>query len=293
MANIDDRLAAMIAAIVESFGRYNSSRGRRTRPIRRSRRCARRARGQTARGLLAPYGEEARPPRSRSPRHCGQTHFATATDVEAETKRRTASNSVASTCRCTASATAENVEFLRAPESSCVRCVACRSAARTLARGCHAAPPVSGRRNRSAKDAAKSMSTGACLIDVVLKKPHPARPDFVVLCDVSGSSPAFSHFTCSSSMRFASNSPAFACSPSSTPPTRSGAVRPDADLAVAVQRITRRRASTPRWPLRLRPRVRVVPGEWPERAVAAQLTAVLGDARNNYRNPGSICSTTW
>lgn len=36
--DLDDRLAAMIAQIVEAYGRYNSSRGRRTRRIRRSRR---------------------------------------------------------------------------------------------------------------------------------------------------------------------------------------------------------------------------------------------------------------
>ena len=41
----------------------------------------------------------------------------------------------------------------------------------------------------------KSMSTGGVPIDVVLKKPHPARPELVVLCDVSGSVAGFSHFT--------------------------------------------------------------------------------------------------
>ena len=39
------------------------------------------------------------------------------------------------------------------------------------------------------------MSTGGVPIDVVLKKPHPARPELVVLCDVSGSVAGFSHFT--------------------------------------------------------------------------------------------------
>src|SRR4029077_10810480 len=56
------------------------------------------------------------------------------------------------------------------------------------------------RRSRSgeidlSKTLRKSMSTGGVPIDVVLKKPHPARPELVVLCDVSGSVAGFSHFT--------------------------------------------------------------------------------------------------
>ena len=41
----------------------------------------------------------------------------------------------------------------------------------------------------------KSMSTGGVPIDVMLRKPRPARPELVVLCDVSGSVAGFSHFT--------------------------------------------------------------------------------------------------
>ena len=41
----------------------------------------------------------------------------------------------------------------------------------------------------------KSMSTGGVPIDLVLRKPRPARPELVVLCDVSGSVAGFSHFT--------------------------------------------------------------------------------------------------
>ncbi len=38
LANLDERLAAMIAQIVEAYGRYNPAAARRTRRIRRSRR---------------------------------------------------------------------------------------------------------------------------------------------------------------------------------------------------------------------------------------------------------------
>src|SRR5699024_7344858 len=41
----------------------------------------------------------------------------------------------------------------------------------------------------------KSMSTGGVPVELVLRKPRPARPELVVLCDVSGSVAGFSHFT--------------------------------------------------------------------------------------------------
>lgn len=41
----------------------------------------------------------------------------------------------------------------------------------------------------------RSMSTGGVPMDLVLRKPRKARPELVVLCDVSGSVAGFSHFT--------------------------------------------------------------------------------------------------
>jgi uncharacterized protein with von Willebrand factor type A (vWA) domain len=41
----------------------------------------------------------------------------------------------------------------------------------------------------------KSMSTGGVPIDLVQRKPRRARPELVVMCDVSGSVAGFSHFT--------------------------------------------------------------------------------------------------
>ena len=39
------------------------------------------------------------------------------------------------------------------------------------------------------------MSTGGVPIDLVQRKPKRARPELVVMCDVSGSVAGFSHFT--------------------------------------------------------------------------------------------------
>jgi uncharacterized protein with von Willebrand factor type A (vWA) domain len=133
----------------------------------------------------------------------------------------------------------------------------------------------------------KSMSTGGVPIDVVLKKPHPARPELVVLCDVSGSVAGFSSFTLmlvhALRQQF-SRVRVFAFIDTTDEVTE--LFGPDADLAVAVQKITREAAVYTRdghsdyghafvsfmdkWPNVLSPRSALL---------------VLGDGRNNYRNP--------
>lgn len=139
------------------------------------------------------------------------------------------------------------------------------------------------------------MSTGGVPIDVVLKKPHPARPELVVLCDVSGSVAGFSHFTLmlvhALRQQF-SRVRVFAFIDTTDEVTE--LFGPDADLAVAVQRITREAGVYTRdghsdyghafasfmntWPNVLSPRSSLL---------------VLGDGRNNYRNPRSSCWRTW
>jgi uncharacterized protein with von Willebrand factor type A (vWA) domain len=131
----------------------------------------------------------------------------------------------------------------------------------------------------------KSMSTGGVPIDVVLKKPHPARPELVVLCDVSGSVAGFSHFTLllvhALRQQF-SRVRVFAFIDTTDEVTE--LFGPDADLAVAVQRITREAGVYTRdghsdyghafvsfldkYPNVLSPRSSLL---------------VLGDGRNNYR----------
>lgn len=92
---------------------------------------------------------------------------------------------------------AEEVDFLRASDSELV---ALRRTVTPLAR--KLASRLAARRKRSRagaidlrKTLRKSMSTGGVPIDLVQRKPRPARPELVVLCDVSGSVAGFSNFT--------------------------------------------------------------------------------------------------
>ncbi|MGN5240763.1 MULTISPECIES: VWA domain-containing protein [unclassified Rhodococcus (in: high G+C Gram-positive bacteria)] len=92
---------------------------------------------------------------------------------------------------------AEEVDFLRASDSELV---ALRRQVMPLAR--LLASRLAARRRRSRAGAIdlrrtlrKSMSTGGVPIDLINRKPRPARPELVVLCDVSGSVAGFSHFT--------------------------------------------------------------------------------------------------
>ena len=133
----------------------------------------------------------------------------------------------------------------------------------------------------------KSMSTGGVPIDVVLKKPHPARPELVVLCDVSGSVAGFSHFTLMLVHALRQQFyrvRVFAFIDTTDEVTEM--FGPDSDLAVAIQRITRESGVYTRdghsdyghafvsfldkYPNVLSPRSSLL---------------VLGDGRNNYRNP--------
>ncbi len=210
--------------------------------------------------------------------------------VEAETKRRTAEQLGRDHVQMYGvPQLAENVEFLRASGEQLRqmrRVVA--PLARTLA------TRLAARRRRSRageidlrKTLRKSMSTGGVPIDVVLKKPHPARPELVVLCDVSGSVAGFSHFTLllvhALRQQF-SRVRVFAFIDTTDEVTE--LFGPDADLAVAVQRITREAGVYTRdghsdyghafvsflnkYPNVLSPRSSLL---------------VLGDGRNNYRNP--------
>lgn len=92
---------------------------------------------------------------------------------------------------------AEEVDFLRASDTEMV---ALRRTVTPLAR--KLASRLAARRKRARagaidlrKTLRKSMSTGGVPIDLVLRKPRPARPELVVLCDVSGSVAGFSNFT--------------------------------------------------------------------------------------------------
>ncbi|MET0451293.1 MAG: VWA domain-containing protein [Mycobacterium sp.] len=290
--SVDDRLAAMIAQIVEAFGRYSSSRGPSYSSYQALKAMALdELEGKLLAGLLAPYGDEPTPTQEQIAKAIASRRISQLRRmVEAETKRRTAEQLGRDHVQTYGiPQLSENVEFLRASGEqlrNMRRVVA--PLARTLA------SRLAARRRRSRageidlrKTLRKSMSTGGVPIDVVLKKPHPARPELVVLCDVSGSVAGFSHFTLllvhALRQQF-SRVRVFAFIDTTDEVTEM--FGPDSDLAVAVQRITREAGVYTRdghsdyghafvsflekYPTVLSPRSSLL---------------VLGDGRNNYRNP--------
>ena len=292
MENMDARLAAMIAQIVESYGRYNSSRGPSYSSYQALKAMALdELEGRLLAGLLAGYGDDPSPTQEQIAKSIAARRISQLRQmVEGETKRRTAEQLGRDHVQTYGiPQLAENVEFLRASGEQLRqmrRVVA--PLARTLA------TRLAARRRRSRrgeidlrKTLRKSMSTGGVPIDVVLKKPHPARPELVVLCDVSGSVAGFSSFTLmlvSALRQQFSRVRVFAFIDTTDEVTEM--FGPDADLAVAVQRITREAGVYTRdghsdyghafvsflddFPNVLSPRSSLL---------------VLGDGRNNYRNP--------
>ncbi|MEH3129515.1 MAG: VWA domain-containing protein [Mycolicibacterium neoaurum] len=294
LENLDDRLTAMIARIVEAYGRYNSSRG----PSYSSYQALKSMalddlEGRLLAGLLAPYGEEPTLTQQEIAKALAAQRISQLRRmVEAETKRRTAEQLGRNHVQMYGvPQLSENVEFLRASGEQLRQM---RKTVQPLARTLATRLAAKRRRSRSGeidlrKTLRRSMSTGGVPIDVVLKKPHPARPELVVLCDVSGSVAGFSHFTLmlvSALRQQFSRVRVFAFI--DTTDEVSHMFGPEADLAVAVQRITREAgvytrdghsdyghafvSFTQNFPNVLSPRSSLL---------------ILGDARNNYRNPES------
>jgi uncharacterized protein with von Willebrand factor type A (vWA) domain len=294
LADLDDRLLAMVAQIVESYGRYSSSRGPSYSSYQATKAMALdQLEGRLLAGLLAPYGDEPTPTQQQIAKAlAAQKITQLRRMVDAETKRRTAEQLGRDHVQMYGiPQLSENVEFLRASGEQLRqmrRVVA--PLARTLA------TRLAARRRRSRagaidlrKTLRKSMSTGGVPIDVVLRKPRPARPELVVLCDVSGSVAGFSHFTLllvhALRQQF-SRVRVFAFIDTTDEVTH--LFGPDADLAVAVQRITREAGVYTRdghsdygnafssfltaHPNVLSPRSSLL---------------VLGDGRTNYRNPAA------
>jgi uncharacterized protein with von Willebrand factor type A (vWA) domain len=288
----DQRLAAMIAAIVEQFGRYTSSRGPSYSAYQALKAMALdELQGKLLAGLLAGYGDAPTPTREQIAKSLAAQRVAQLRQmVEAETKRRTAEQLGREHVQMYGiPELSENVEFLRA---SAEQLRQMRRVVAPLARTLATRLAARRRRNRAGqidlrKTLRKSMSTGGVPIDVVLAKPRPARPELVVLCDVSGSVAGFSHFTLllvhALRQQF-SRVRVFAFIDTTDEVTHM--FGPDSDLAVAVQRITREAEVYTRdghsdyghafssflekYPSVLSPRSSLL---------------VLGDGRNNYRNP--------
>jgi len=288
----DERLESLVAHIVEAYGRYTSSRGPSYSSYQALKAMALdRLEGRLLAGLLAPYGDEPTPTQEQIAKAIAVQRISQIRKmVEAETKRRTAEQlGREHVTMYGIPQLSENVEFLRASADQLRQM---RRVVAPLAR--RLATRLAARRRRSRageidlrKTLRKSMSTGGVPIDVVLRKPRPARPELVVLCDVSGSVAGFSHFTLllvhALRQQF-SRVRVFAFIDTTDEVT--DLFGPEADLALAVQRITREAgvytrdghsdygnafaSFTEKFPEVLSPRSSLL---------------VLGDGRNNYRNP--------
>jgi len=294
IGDLDDRLIAMIAAIVEAYGRYTSSRG----PSYSSYQALKamgldQLEGRLLAGLLAPHGDDPSPTTEQIAKALAAQKIAQLRRlVEGETKRRTAEQLGRNHVQTYGiPQLAENVEFLRASGDQLRQM---RRVVAPLARMLATRLAAKRRRARAGsidlrKTLRKSMSTGGVPIDVVLRKPRPARPELVVLCDVSGSVAGFSHFTLllvhALRQQF-SRVRVFAFIDTTDEVTH--LFGPDADLAVAIQRITREArvytrdghsdygnafvSFTEQFPGVLSPRSSLL---------------ILGDGRTNYRSPAA------
>ena len=294
IGDLDERLVAMIAAIVEAHGRYTSSRG----PSYSSYQALKamgldQLEGRLLAGLLAPYGDEPSDTSKQIAKSLAAQKIAQLRRmVEGETKRRTAEQLGREHVQMYGiPQLAENVEFLRASGDQLRQM---RRVVAPLARTLATRLAAKRRRHRAGaidlrKTLRKSMSTGGVPIEVVMRKPRPARPELVVLCDVSGSVAGFSHFTLllvhALRQQF-SRVRVFAFIDTCDEVTHM--FGPEADLAVAIQRITREAgvytrdghsdygnafvSFTENFPNVLSPRSSLL---------------ILGDGRNNYRNPSA------
>jgi uncharacterized protein len=193
-------VAGLIAQIVDAYGKYNSSRGPSYSSYQAVKAMALdELAGKLLAGLLAPYGDEPTPAQEQIAKSiAAQRIMQLRKMVDAETKRRTAEQFGRGHVQMYGiPELSENVEFLRA---SGEQLRAMRAVVQPLARTLATRLAARRRRARAGaidlrKTLRKSMSTGGVPIDLVLRKPRPARPELVVLCDVSGSVAGFSHFT--------------------------------------------------------------------------------------------------
>ncbi|MEO6792575.1 MAG: VWA domain-containing protein [Mycobacterium sp.] len=292
LADTDARLSAMIAAIVGAYGKYRSSRGPSYSAYQALKALALdELEGKLLAGLLAPYGDEPSPTQEQIAKAiAGQRIAQLRKLVDAETKRRTAEQLGRDHVQMYGiPQLSENVEFLRASGEQLRqmrRVVA--PLARTLA------TRLAARRRRSRagtidlrKTLRRSMSTGGVPINVVLRKPRPARPELVVLCDVSGSVAGFSHFTLQlvhALRQQFSRVRVFAFIDTTDEVTH--LFGPDADLAVAIQRITRESGVYTRDGHSDYGNAFVSFVEkYPSVVSPRSALLVLGDGRTNYRDP--------
>ena len=222
---MDERLVAMIARIVEAYGRYNSSRG----PSFSSYQALKamgldELEGKLLAGLLAPHGDEPTPTQEQIAKALAAQKISQLRRiVENETKRRTAEQLGRDHVQMYGiPQLAENVEFLRASGdqlrqmrkvvSPLARMLATRLAARR--RRARAGSIDFARRCASRCPPAGCRSTWCCA--------SPARRARSWWCCATcpGRSPGSATSPCCWYTPCASSSRGFGSSPSSTPPTR-------------------------------------------------------------------------
>jgi uncharacterized protein len=288
----DERLESLVARIVEAYGRYTSSRGPSYSSYQALKAMALdQLEGRLLAGLLAPYGQEPTPTQEQIAKSIATQRISQLRKmVEAETKRRTAEQlGREHVTMYGIPQLSENVEFLRA---SAEQLRQMRRVVAPLAR--RLATRLAARRRRSRageidlrKTLRNSMNTGGVPIDVVLRTPRPARPELVVLCDVSGSVAGFSHFTLllvhALRQQF-SRVRVFAFVDTTDEVTH--LFGPEADLALAVQRITREAGVFTRdGHSDYGNAFTSFTEKYPEVLSPHSSLLLLGDGRNNYRNP--------
>jgi uncharacterized protein with von Willebrand factor type A (vWA) domain len=235
LADMDERLVAMIARIVEAYGKYSSSRGPSFSSYQALKAMALdELEGKLLAGLLAPYGDEPTPTQEQIAKALAAQRITQLRKlVDSETKRRTAEQLGRDHVQMYGiPQLSENVEFLRASGDQLRQM---QRAVAPLARSLATRLAARRRRSRAGtidlrKTLRKSMSTGGVPIDVVLAKPRPARPELVVLCD-------FTLLLVHALRQQFSRVRVFAFIDTTDEVTHM--FGPEADLAVAIQRITR------------------------------------------------------
>lgn len=197
-----ERLEALIGEMVDQLGRYDGMTGESFSAY------------QTLRGLSGDQilermlGGMLGPREDEQPqdRLAGEVVLRTAIErinrlrrmVDTETRRRVAErHGRERVAAYGVPKSAEEIDFLRASDADLV---ALRKTMVPLARALATRLAARRRRARAGtidmrRTLRRSMSTGGVPIDLVLGKPRAARPELVVLCDVSGSVAGFSHFT--------------------------------------------------------------------------------------------------
>ena len=281
----------MIAAqLVEQLGQYESSRG----PSFSAYRTLRQVQPET---LLARIlaGMAAGPDTSEFDteiaRRIGRQRIAGfRAIVEAETHRRVAENIGRERVASYAVARqVEDVDFLRASETELAEM---RRSAQRLARILASRLAVRRRHARRGeidlrKTLRKSMSTGGVPIDLVNRKPRPARPELVLLCDVSGSVAGFSNFTLllvNSLREQFSRVRIFAFVDRTDEVTEFFDPKTQPDQSMA-RIITEGKVIGPNGHSDYGHALSTFVEQWPDAVTSRSSLLILGDARTNYHDP--------